>query len=495
MKRITIYLFILLVGLSVKSLAQDNSTILNITDTKVKFIGDSLQISFNANYKANGKLIRSGEALHIKPIYVVDKKEYPFAEMLINGKARAPYYKREQNMMSHEEYIQQKPYRVVVYVPTKGLQLHYDATMPLDKSISREGTLHITQYVEDCCDMRQRDIMQIALAKKPLPPFTPERGQVSFYEPQKEDNKVRSEELTLSLNFIVNKYDILPNYMQNARELKLVEDLSKILSADDTYAITKTEIEGYASPEAPYDYNLKLSDQRANSMKNYIKTNYSPFAKVNIQAVGKGEDWTTFEKLVNGHTTMPQKTEVLKIINNTSSYDQKDEQLKAINNGTVYNYMLKEIFPQLRTTKVRVAYKVRAFTPEEVSKIIQTRPQDLSQREIYLHIQDRYKGFDLEHKREQFGREYDLAYKYFSNDPTACINAAGAALLRHQPDLAEQYLKTVKELPEAANNMGIYYWMKGDLEKAQQYFEKGAKSGDKLAKSNLDKITQIIESR
>ncbi|HHW81019.1 MAG TPA: tetratricopeptide repeat protein [Bacteroidales bacterium] len=85
----------------------------------------------------------------------------------------------------------------------------------------------------------------------------------------------------------------------------------------------------------------------------------------------------------------------------------------------------------------------------------------MSQREI----------FDLAQSRDDKDL-LKIAAIYFPNNVIANINASSVALVRGSLDEAWTYLSKVEVNPEAYNNLGIYYWLRGDVESAKDYFEK-----------------------
>ena len=82
------------------------------------------------------------------------------------------------------------------------------------------------------------------------------------------------------INFDVDKYNIKPQYHN---ELKTVGDFLK------EFPKSHGEIAGHTDSSFTNEYNQKLSERRANSVKEYIIKNFG-IAPARISSKGYGED-------------------------------------------------------------------------------------------------------------------------------------------------------------------------------------------------------------
>jgi len=57
-------------------------------------------------------------------------------------------------------------------------------------------------------------------------------------------------------------------------------------------------------------------------------------------------------------------------------------------------------------------------------------------------------------------------------------------------DEAWQYLSKIQDVPEAYNNLGVYYWLRGDTERAERYFRlaMNVKGDEEKARRNLEQL-------
>lgn len=456
---------------------------LQITDVQSRITTDSLYLSFVLT--AQGNAISRGEALHIVPVYRTERSEWRLPEILLNGKRRSAYYQREQALLSHEDYWSQQPYvEVTLKKKNQPMQVdyRYSAALPKELRSIPMGRILLERFVEDCCDWRfvGSDPVGI-LTRKPtplaeptlstvLPPPVYSEANVCFLRPAREERKIRNEKLSLRIQFIVNRHDILPHYKGNASELLKADALLRPLSSQrETYTITSAAIRGYASPEDTYEHNLRLSQRRADNFRSYIISRYALHSLASFPSQGMGEDWEGLRAAVDSAIYMPYRTEVLAIIDFVDLFQGREKQLMDLAGGVPYKWMLENLYPPLRRMEMEVAYTVRPFRETEVDRVFDTRPQDLSQEEIYLLARRRNTPLLTDDTRRNYGREYDMAARFFSEDATALLNASSAALIRGEASLAWEYLQRIQTLPEAANNLGLYHWLINDLERAEEY--------------------------
>lgn len=491
--------FILLMFFSCMAVdAQDQDTSMpgrgiSIHDSRSFLRNDSLFVHFELT--ASGEIAKSSEAVRIVPVYLIDSAEISLPEILFNGKSRARFYTREQTYLSHTDYLKSKPYAVLTHSAKQRQRVSYNFSIRLPFPMKAGGRLVLEEFVEDCCDLR-------LIASLPLRLLFPERvepkqaspsvvrvyeSNVTFIRPQREREKERNEHLAVCINYIVNRYDVLPTLSGNAAELQKVDNvLHPLSSRGDVYRIKSASIKGYTSPEAPYEYNMRLSKDRAEGFKQYLKSRYGLHAFTGFSVSGMGEDWDGLRCKVE-ESDMPYRGEVLAIIDNVGIFNGREKVLMDLASGDPYRYMFKTFYPSLRRIEMEVTYMVRSFHTQEVETLIKERPQDLSHEEIYDLAQRRNRERMEQLQPGEYGREYDVAVQYFPNDVVALINASSASLIRGNPDETWKYLSKLQNEPRAYNNLGVYYWMRNEIERARGYFLKALSvEGDKQrADTNL----------
>ena len=490
---------------------------LRIADMETSYSADgsALIVSFLARY--GERVVSSREALLVTPVYVQPEAlgEVRLPQLRINGRQRARAYRREVSFWSHQEYEARKPLLVAtIATPRHALDtmtnsVRYSYRMPLANN-KTGGSLRLDLEVEDCCKlypvaskdyaiaphlMPAPDTVRIE-APKPLEIARPDlyASNVSFIRPAKEETKVRSQSLSVRITFEVAKSEVLPDFANNRTELTRVDrEVRPLLTDhDNTYTVREASIYGFASPEGGYEYNRNLSESRAYGFRNYLERIYGMSRIPTFDVQGRGEDWEGLRKLIS-ESSLSERNEILRVIDSESlSYDARDQQLKRLRGGRTYKILLGEIYPLLRRIDMTLQYGVRDFEQREVATIIDTRPQDLSQREIYDLAHTRNSDAVARTQRSNYGREYDIAARYFPKDAIAQINASSAALIRGELEIAHLYLERVAQDPRAYNNLGVYHWMRQEYDQAADYFRRTPQESQEMAQRNL---TQMLQER
>ena len=428
-------------------------------------LNGSLHVSFDLTLE--GDLLSSADALHIRPVYRTASEEIKLPSILVNGKQRARFYGREQALLSERERMENRPFGVIVRNNKERQQLSYSYVQPIAATTNTKGTLQIEQLLQDCCDLVLLDSKVLPLEYRYTAPdpalFA---NTVTFITPNAEQEKKRNDHFVIRIDYPVDKHEVLPNFANNSAELDRMDRKVKALFTDkETYQIEGAVIRGYASPEDTYEYNLNLSRRRTDTFKMYLVNKYGLTGLSDFPALGMGEDWEGLRKAVEA-SDMEHKAEVLRIIDTDGVFDGREKKLMELEGGKPYNYMLQELFPALRRMEMEVTYMVRPFNTKESEYVIEERPSGLSQREI----------FDLAQSKEDKDL-LKIAAIYFPDNAIANINASSVALTKGNLDEAWTYLSKVEDNREAYNNLGIYFWLEGDVVKAESYFRKAIEAG------------------
>jgi hypothetical protein len=150
-----------------------------------------------------------------------------------------------------------------------------------------------------------------------------------------------------------------------------------------------------------------------------------------------------------------------------------------------YDYVLKNVFPQLRCTNYNVIYTVRPFTVEESERVFETRPINLNLNEIYK-LADKYAN--NEEKYYSIIRKASLIYP---DDSYINLTMAYLSIKKREGDAAAEYLAKVNDCPEKTMNEGLVAYLKGDLQTAIKLVEQAKSQGVAQAGQQLEEFKKI----
>lgn len=373
---------------------------------------------------------------------------------------------------------------------------------------SQGGSVVISYYYADCCHdyylatdtLPVPDTNYIIRQLLPLPVLVNRvplnASSVAFATPKGEAVKLREQVVRVPLHYRVGLAEVDEAYLDNAFHLARLDSVCRpLFAAPADYNVRSVRVVGYASPEGDYGYNLRLSQRRAQGFAAYLSSHYRlPLSSMEVK--GMGEDWDGLRRLVQADSLFAQAAQVTDIIDSYDIFAGRERKLMELQAGDPYRYMLRRFFPQLRRMELELNYQVRAFSTAEAMQKLSTRPQDLDTYEFYQVARQLAPDslLDTAHGRQDYGKVYDQAAALFPDDVSTRLNAASAALLRYDLRLAYQYLNKLTDCPEAWNNIGIYYWMCGDLKQARHYFEKALEHSPE-AQENLNRLNAWEERR
>lgn len=467
-----------------------------LLNPRAQWDGDSLKVRFSS--EVTGRL-KSTSSLHLVPIYILGRDTIRYPELGYFTPSGAKYHKRREALADHKTV----GHICVLYRSSRG-DVDYQESMLLPQTVT--GRLQLQYVLRNCggarvlaslpVDVPARPVIRdtvyaTAAARLPLPVAAVSvpifETSVTFIEPQAEEVKYRTATATIRITYPVDHWEVYPDFESNGVELRRIASILPPVTSDtSTYYILSASITGYASPEGTYDHNLKLSQKRAEGMRNYLKERYG-ISVDKISAQGLGEDWVGLREAVE-KSDMEARNEVLNIIDTYDTFSGREKKLMDLDGGAPYRYMLEKLFPPLRRMEMRIDYRVRPFAPDEADSLIESRPQDLSLYEMYEVARAENNDQKIIRQRDAYGREYDIAVHYFPNDDIANINASSAALVRGDLEMAWVCLGRVMDNPLAANNLGVYHWLCGKIEEAKAYFEKARATDPVRADYNLEQL-------
>ena len=481
MKKKLIYLIIALAAVIAPAHAQkfmnDALTLLNVTLWQQ---GESLYVGMTMDMK--NLTVGSARSLSLVPLLTDGQHNVPLQEIIINGKRREKAYIRGLAMSKQEPTAIIVPYN-------KRETLNYTQVIPYQPWMANASL----QLVETLCgcgnyqEMTAQELItnDVSTEAKRLSAMSP---LIAYIQPTVEVVKTRSEQYEAHLDFPVNKYVILTDFMNNHSELVNIHSMFDKIQNDKNLTVTGISIEGFASPEGPLAFNEQLSKKRAVALKDYLVKNEKVPASVYNVTFG-GENWDGLVKALEA-SSMKDKETFLNIIKNTTDDVKRKQEIMRVGGGVPYRTMLKEIYPGLRKVNCKIDYTVINFDVEQGRIIIRENPKYLSLNEMYQVANSYPKG------SKDFVNVFDIAVRMYPNDPVANLNAAAVALSMKDLNTAVKFMeKADHTTAEFLNNTGVYNFLNGDIQRARAAFEQAAKMGNEAAQANLQQLQQILNMK
>lgn len=303
---------------------------------------------------------------------------------------------------------------------------------------------------------------------------------IAFILPQKEE-KHRKRQGKAYLDFQVGRSVIIPSYRRNPEELAKINEAVRYVISNPAATIQGLYIEGYASPEGPYTTNERLSQERAQALKEYIQKKFNLNSNL-FRVSSVAEDWDGLTELIKAGT-ISQKDRILDIIANVSIFDGRETQLMRLDGGAPFRLMAKEMFPELRRVEYQIDYTVKDYNTKQALAVLDKNPGDLSQLELY-NLALTYGKDTKEYNRILL----EVIPKYFPDDETANCNAAAILIKNGELTSAKRYLEKAGNNGATQNNLGLVYLLDGDFDMAKACFAKAQKLGCDEAEANLQEL-------
>ena len=481
MKRKLIYLFIAFAAAILPAHAQkflnDELTLSNVSLWQQ---GNSLYVGMT--FDMSKLTIGSTRSLSLIPLLTDGQHNVPLQEIIVNGKRREKAYIRGLAITKQEPTVLIVPYN-------KRETFNYTQIIPYKPWMSNASL----QLVENLCgcgnyqEMNAQELItnDVSTEAKRLSAMSP---FVAYIQPTVEVVKNRSEQYEAHLDFPVNKSVILTDFMNNHTELVNIHSMFDKIQNDKNLTIKGIGIEGFASPEGPLAFNEQLSKKRAEALKDYLVKNEKVSSKLYKVTFG-GENWDGLVKALKS-SSMKDKETFLNIIKNTTDDAKRKQEIMRVGGGAPYRSMLKEIYPGLRKVNCKIDYTVVNFDVEQGRIIIRENPKYLSLNEMYQVANSYPKGSN------DFVNVFDIAVRIYPNDEVANLNAAAVSLTKKDLENAIKYMdKANHQTAEFINNVGVYNFLNGDVQRAIAAFNQAAQMGNEAAKANLQQLQQILNMK
>ena len=438
---------------------------IKVSNVQVAQQNNALSVSMDLNL--DSLYLPSNLQLVYTPVFKTRQGDIKMPEIVINGRRQQIMFERGVG----KKQLNLSPEALVVRRTNKKVQtVNYSASIPLSGQV-KNYDLNMHEDLCGCGNMEEGNDFNLRHRRQP---------QAVFVRPAVEAVKVRHLDKRAYIDFPVNKIELHADYRRNPAQLDSIVRTINALKDDKNLEVSAINIHGYASPESPYSHNDYLAKNRAKTLTDYVRRMVAlPTLLFTVSSTA--EDWDGLRNYLKD-SNLEHKSEILAIANDEKmDPDAREQKIKKLY-PSEYRFMLDTWYPALRHSDYHITYKVKPFDVAEAKEIIKTKPQQLSQEEMFLVAQTYEPG------SKEFNDVMEIAVRMFPENETANLNAANTRLNAGDADGAKFYLDKAGNSPEALNARGVYESLKGNDQQARHYFALAAKAGVKAAQENLENL-------
>ena len=229
------------------------------------------------------------------------------------------------------------------------------------------------------------------------------------------------------------------------------------------------EISAYASPDGGVKLNTGLAEHREGNTSKYLAKELKKMkVEVPVDARYTAQDWDGFKELVS-KSNLQDKDLVLRVLSMYQDPETREKEIKNI--SAVYSDLAETILPQLRRSRLTANVEIIGKSDEEISSLAKSNPKELNIEEILY-------AATLTNNDAEKMAIYTKASELYPNCYRTWNNIGMMAFKAGDLNKAEQMFNksnAVKNNPSANMNLGLIALTKGDQAKAQQLF--GSASG------------------
>lgn len=324
----------------------------------------------------------------------------------------------------------------------------------------------------------KKEIEPVTIAKGTI--ITPLLVRKDYRVVYLKDNFQRVNEFSqvAQINFDKAKSALRPREM-NDKDVKELTTWLKATNTNPKIAIKNVEILGYASPEGEQGFNNNLSTERAETgkkaslqiaknAKNEASTSESVY-----KLEGRGEDWDGFKAaLAKSSMNEDDKQLVVRVLETYKDPVQREQEIR--NMSKTFNYLEKNVLPELRRAEIHVIYDLTGYSDQELVALSKSNIDTLNVEEILFTA-------TLTNDLNEKLRLYKEAQRLFPNDYRG-FNNAGAALyeLGKTAEAKSEFEKanSLKNDETTSNNLAAIAGVNGDRNGAKELLAKAGSSNE-----------------
>ncbi len=291
------------------------------------------------------------------------------------------------------------------------------------------------------------------------------------------------------IHYIINRSNVR-NSEVTKEDMEGLSEYIKKSEENERVNLKGMKLHAYASPDGPYDFNEKLSEDRQESAKRYFdresrRSELESAAKEGFLAMDyTPEDWEGFKEELQ-EADVQDKELILRVLSMYSDPQVREQEIRNL--SAAFEELADKVLPELRRSRFFVEAEKIGLSDEEIKDVWSSDPDSLNLEEI-LYAANLYD--DMETKL--------AIYKKASENHPKCfraVNNIGYVYVKMgDAEEAEKAFNKAKEMMDndvVNNNLGVVALMQNDVEKAEELFQASMGAGD-VVNYNLG-IVKIIQ--
>ena len=278
--------------------------------------------------------------------------------------------------------------------------------------------------------------------------------------------RINPENKMADILYPINQAEI-PSKELKAEDIALLKEYIKSVSADSSRKLKGTDVSSYASPDGTMKINEPLSKKRGVTADKFIKKEFNKVEAAKADGFFNEkttpEDWDGFKTEVE-KSSIQDKDLILRVLSMYSDPDVREKEIK--NMSAAFEVLKTDILPKLRRSKLSVNVDVVGRSDEQILAQMRSDPKALSQEEML-------RAASLTTDLNEQLKFYQAAAESNPKDFRAQNNIGNTYMALGKTDeaiAAFEKAKAIENNDVIKNNLGFGSLVKGDLPKAEEYF-------------------------
>lgn len=458
-----------------------NKEPLKVYDLKVNVNGEESSVDIDIELYLKEFRIKSNSEVVFTPVLVSDDglDSLQMSPVMICGRNRWYHYLRDGQVGKPGNDIYRSGSEEMVSIKKR---------IPFEKWMGH-SKLEMRQVTASCCGSPRQIFADTPSGNVLLATINTGKPELDYdfvFAPPVEDSPVKKTvQGSAFVTFVVNRTELNPDYMDNPKEIQKILNSINVVKADPDAVITEVHIRGYASPEGPYDNNVRLAKGRTETLANYVNSLYK-FDQGIMTTSYDPEDWGGLRAYVKDsmNFNLTNRPGLLAVIDGPLGFDAKDAALKS-QFPADYKVILKEIYPWLRHSDYKVEYVIKVYTDlGNLMRLYNDDPTKLRAVDFYTIAQQYPVG------SESYLDVMRKAIEVYPDEPMINLNVANIYLKEGDFEAAQSCLLKAGLNPRANFARGVLAAKRKDYREAEKYFTMAKEAGIEEADDYLSQLSE-----